>query len=174
MVFFQSCKTVSVFILIIHILLQKSEKHVTEKYKDWIFEVSLLIREPISWFRLFESLKMTWARSYAWFLNFLSDREGFNCFLWPNVLSKPSKMTETCPKSEKWLSILSSLKVAKWPVLKFMYLQSWGSWQVNLIQRVPLGTLPQKVVMSLPHNHVTLTNLFISSYRGYCYQIWSR
>ena len=120
MVFCQSCKTVSVFILIMHILLQKSEKHVTEKDKDWTFEVSLLIGEPISWFRLFESLKMTCARSYAWFLNFLPDGEGFDCFLWPNVMSKPSKMTETCPKSAKWLSILSSSKVAKWPVLKFM------------------------------------------------------
>ena len=30
-------------------------------------------------------------------------------------------------------------------------------------ERVPLGALPQAVVMSLAHN---LTNLFISSYRG--------
>ena len=35
--------------------------------------------------------------------------------------------------------------------------------QVN-IERVPLGTPPQAVVMTLAHNHVT--NLFISSYRG--------
>ena len=28
---------------------------------------------------------------------------------------------------------------------------------------VPLGTLPEEVVMSLAHNH--MTNLFISSYR---------
>ena len=38
--------------------------------------------------------------------------------------------------------------------------------QVNRIQSVPLGTLPQEVVVTLPHNHMTLTNLFISSYRG--------
>ena len=31
--------------------------------------------------------------------------------------------------------------------------------QVNLIQRVQLGTPHQEVVTSLPHNHVTLTNL---------------
>ena len=37
--------------------------------------------------------------------------------------------------------------------------------QVNPIERVPLGTLPQEVVTSLPHNHMILTNLFISSYR---------
>ena len=51
-----------------------------------------------------------------------------------------------------------------------MYLQSWRSQkhefghQINIIERVPQGTLPQAVVMSLAHNH--LTNLFISSYRG--------
>ena len=32
------------------------------------------------------------------------------------------------------------------------------------IERVPLGTPLQVVVMSLAHNH--MTNLFISSYRG--------
>ena len=46
--------------------------------------------------------------------------------------------------------------------------------QVNLIQRVLLGTPPQEVPMSLPHIHVTLTNLFIYSHRGYCYQILGR
>ena len=45
--------------------------------------------------------------------------------------------------------------------------------QVNLIQRAPLGTLPQEVLTSLPHNHMTLINFFISSYRSYCYQIWA-
>ena len=125
MVFCQSCKTVSVFILIMHILLQKSEKHVTEKDKDWTFKVSLLIGEPISWFRLFESLKMTCARSYAWFLNFLPDGEGFDCFLWPNVMSKPSKMTETCPKSAKWLNFeqlksskMTSFKIYVSPIMR--------------------------------------------------------
>ena len=33
-----------------------------------------------------------------------------------------------------------------------------------MIERVPLGTLAQQVVMSLAHNH--MTNLFILSYRG--------
>ena len=36
--------------------------------------------------------------------------------------------------------------------------------QVNLIQKVLLGTPPQEVVTPLPHNHVI--NLFISSYKG--------
>ena len=52
-----------------------------------------------------------------------------------------------------------------------MYISSHGEARnikfkhgVKLIQRVPLGTLTQEVVMSLPHND--MTNLFISSYRG--------
>ena len=36
--------------------------------------------------------------------------------------------------------------------------------QVNIIERVPLGTPPQAVVMTLAHNHVS--NLFISSCTG--------
>ena len=36
--------------------------------------------------------------------------------------------------------------------------------QVNITERVPLGTPPQAIVMSFAHNDVT--NLFISSYRG--------
>ena len=36
--------------------------------------------------------------------------------------------------------------------------------QIHIIERVPVGTPPQVVAMSLAHNH--LTNLFISNYRG--------
>ena len=36
--------------------------------------------------------------------------------------------------------------------------------QLNLIERVTLGTLPHEVETSLAYNH--MTNLFISSYRG--------
>ena len=45
--------------------------------------------------------------------------------------------------------------------------------QVNLTQRGLLATLPQEVVTSLHHNHITLKNLLISGYRGYRYQIWA-
>ena len=38
--------------------------------------------------------------------------------------------------------------------------------QVNLIKTVPLGPLPQEIVLSLPYNNLTLTNLLISSYSG--------
>ena len=36
--------------------------------------------------------------------------------------------------------------------------------QVNIIEKVPLGTPPQEVMMLLAHNYIT--NLFASSYRG--------
>ena len=52
-----------------------------------------------------------------------------------------------------------------------MYVSSHGEarnikfgHQINIIERVPLGTPPQAVVMSLAQNH--LKNLFISNYRG--------
>ena len=38
--------------------------------------------------------------------------------------------------------------------------------QVKLIWWVPLGTLPQGFVTSLPQRHMTLTNLFTSCYRA--------
>ena len=38
--------------------------------------------------------------------------------------------------------------------------------QINRIQRIPSGTSHQEVVSSLSLIHRTLTNLFISSYRG--------
>ena len=50
---------------------------------------------------LTESLKMTCARSYAWFLNILSKGEGLESFLRPNVLPKLSKITVTSSKSVK-------------------------------------------------------------------------
>ena len=61
-------------------------------------------------------------------------------------------------------------KVSKMTSLK-IFISSHGEarnikfgHQINIIERVPLGTLPQAVVMSLAHNH--LTNLFILNYRG--------
>ena len=56
------------------------------------------------------------------------------------------------------------LKVSKMVSLKLFYFSSqeetrnikFGQ-QVNLIQRVPLGTPLHDVLVSLPHNHVTLT-----------------
>ena len=56
---------------------------------------------------------------------------------------------------------MTSLKIYISAVIE--KLETFGH-QVNLIQRVPLGTPPQTLVMSLLHNQ--MKNLFISSYRG--------
>ena len=61
------------------------------------------------------------------------------------------------------ISKMSSLRIYISPVYGEARNIKFGQ-QVNIIERVPLGTPPQVVVMSLAHNHVT--NLFISSYRG--------
>ena len=55
-----------------HILFcRKNQKKVLqEEVKDWAFEACSLTKETSSWFPLIGSLKMTCARSYAWFLNF--------------------------------------------------------------------------------------------------------
>ena len=116
------------FILFCH----TNPKNVSQKeIYDRTFEVYLLTAEPSSWFLLIESLKMTCTRSYAWFLKFLSNREGVDCFLRLNILPKLSKITVTvtkvskserlgsiltCPKSAKWLLVLNCWKLTKWPV----------------------------------------------------------
>ena len=67
------------------------------------------------------------------------------------------------------------LKVSKMTSLK-IYISSYDEarnikfgHQINIIKRVPLGTPPQAVVMSLAQNH--LTNLKLQ--RSCCYQIWA-
>ena len=81
-----------------------------------------------------------------------------------------------CPKLAKWISALNCWK---WQNDQFenLYISShrearnrFGQ-QVNIIERVPLGTPPQVVVMTLAHNHVT--NLYLELQKGYCYQIWT-
>ena len=160
-----------------------NQKNVLEKgMKDWTFKVYLLTGELSSWFRLVESLKITCAKPYAWFLKYLSKGRGLDYFL-QIVLPKLSKTSDL---SLKWTSRVNFdvsrvsrmtinfelLKVSKMTSLK-IYVSSYGEarnikfgHQVNLIQRVQLGPLPQGVVTSLPDNNVTLTNFFISSYRG--------
>ena len=163
----QLCKNFCVFFLIMHILFCcTNQKNVLQKeMKDWTFEVHLLTDKPTSWFPLIESLKMTCAWPYWWFLNFLS--EGLDCFSWPNVLPRNSKITVPCPKSvelkeySQWLSILNCSKSAIWAIWKSI-ISSHGEarnikfWQqINFIQKVSLGTSPQELVTSLPHNYVT-------------------
>ena len=109
-------------------------------------------------------------------------------------MPKLSKITVACTKtgqfwekSQFWLTQSQQNDCKFWTVesqqndqFGNLYISSHGEARnikfvqhVNPIQKVPLGTRPQELVMSLPHNHVTLTNLFISSYRDYYYQIWS-
>ena len=96
-IFPQLCNTFWIFILNMHFLFCcKNQKNVLQiKIKD--FEVCFLTQEPNSWFPLIESWKMTCARSYVWFLNFLSNGVGLDCFLQPNVLPKLGKITVTYP-----------------------------------------------------------------------------
>ena len=60
-----------------------NEKNTLQKeIKDSAFEFYLLTGEPSQFMTLLiESLKMTYARSFVWFLNFLSNQEGWDCFL---------------------------------------------------------------------------------------------
>ena len=62
------------------------------------------------------------------------------------------------PEVSKMTKIFGMLKVSKQnDQFKNLYISSHG---------VAFGAPPQEVLKSLPHNHMTLTNLFISSYRG--------
>ena len=80
---------------------QKSEKCVTNRNKrvklwslfiDW----GTQFLTPADWI-----MENDLTRSYGCFLIFLSNDVGLDCFLQPNVLPKLSKITVTCPKSEK-------------------------------------------------------------------------
>ena len=80
------------------------------------------------------------------------------------------------PKVSKINFNFELLKVSKMTSLKiyiyiYIYISSHGKarnikfgHQINIIEKIPLGTPSQPVVMSLPYNH--LTNLFISNYSG--------
>ena len=80
-----------VFFRIINILFCcKNQKNMLqEEIKDGTFEAYLLPEETSSSFLLIESFKMTYARSYVWFLNFLD-------FLW-HVLPKLVKQMRPVP-----------------------------------------------------------------------------
>ena len=63
------------------------------------------------------------------------------------------------------VSKMTSLKFCMSPSIKKLETLKFVQ-EVNLIQKVSLGTLPREVVTSLSHKYVTLANLLISSYRG--------
>ena len=183
-IFPQFCKTFCLFFLIVHILFYgKTQKnHVTERNKrlnKWSLFVGWGNQLLISADRIIEN---NLSQILCVVLEFWSNGEGLDCFS-QHLLPKLSKVFVTCPQSvrkqigtvltcpnsAKWISALNCSKSAKWPIWN-LYISShlearnikFGQ-QVN-IERVPLGTPPQAVVMSLAHNH--MTNLFISSYRG--------
>ena len=70
------------------------------------------------------------------------------------------------PKVSKTTINFEQLKVSKITSLKISCHGEARNIKFGQQERVPLGTMPQEVVTSLPHNYMTLTNLFISSYRG--------
>ena len=70
------------------------------------------------------------------------------------------------------VSKIGNLRIHISPLMEKLEALNLNS-RVSVIQRVLLSTPPQKKLTSLPHIYVALKNLFISSLRGYCYQIWA-
>ena len=123
-----------------------NEKNVSQReITDWAFEFYLLAGETSQFM-----ISAVWIIEHDLcqilcvvleFLNFLSNREGWDRFWKSNVLSKLSKMIYLpnvsknkvvgsiliCLKSEKWLSILNCSMSEKWAVWKSIYHQSWRS-----------------------------------------------
>ena len=62
-------------------------------------------------------------------------------------------------KMNKLLKVwkMTNIKIFISPFIEKLEAFKFGQ-QVNLIQRVPSGTLPQEVVMSLAHNYASLSN----------------
>ena len=148
-------------------LLHKSEKSVTERNKR------------LSLWSLFINWGIQPVLDSYWL--FIKQRGGFDWFLQPTVLPRRSKIPDPpkVSKNNPVGSILSCSKTAKWPVWKSIYLQSRTSYkhQIWTVDKPHLkgsiGSPPQEILMPLPHIHVTSINLFVSSHRGYCYQIWA-
>ena len=143
-----------------------------KEIKDWVFEDFYWLKRPV--------LVSCWLDHWKWLmpdfmhmvLEFLSNVEGLNRFLL-YVLPKLGKITVTCPEWTKRTkkSELCLAQSQQNDLFENLCISIHGEarniklgHQINIIERVPLGTPPQAVVMSLVHNH--LTNLFISSYRG--------
>ena len=92
---------------------------------------------------------------------------GFPLLLW-HILPKISKITVTCPNSVNGNKKAQSQQNDQFENLYFSSHKEARNMEfseyVNIFERIPLGTPPQEVVLSLAHNHVTI--FFISSYRG--------
>ena len=117
--------------------------------------------EPLkSWFWLIESLKMTLSDPMHGYWIFCQVEGIWNCFLHPNRLPNPSKITVTWPKSLKWTSMvkfdltkvsrmtisfellkaikITSLKIymsPKWPVWRSTSPKSRQSWKHQILAK---------------------------------------
>ena len=87
------------------------------------------------------------------------------------------KVNFDLPNVAKMVIKFELLKVCKMTIWK-SYISSHGGvrnikfgQRVNLIQRLPLGTPPWEVVISLPCNFDKSLYLYLQ--RSYCYQIWA-
>ena len=63
------------------------------------------------------------------------------------------------------VSKMTSLKFCISPSIKKLETLKFGQ-EVNLIQKVSLGTLPQEVVTSLPHKYLVTEGLLLSNVGG--------
>ena len=106
-----------IFILIMHILFYSKNWKKLIAERNWTYKAYLLTEETSSWFPLIESLKITCARSYAWFLNFywivfckISYPNLSNCDLSKVPKRKQIESILTCPKLAKWISTLNCSK----------------------------------------------------------------
>ena len=96
---FQLCKTF--LSLLFYFITQVRKTYYRKKWKieplKSIYELGNQVLDS-SWLNHWNDMCL---RSYAWFLNFLSNNEGLNFFSRPKVLPKLSKITVTSPKSVK-------------------------------------------------------------------------
>ena len=188
----QLCKTSCIVILII---LHKWEKRVKERNKRlslWILFINWGT-QPIYDFCWLNH--WTWLISDplpgSWFSNFFKNGEGWDCFWLAKVLSRLRKIiylpktVKTNKQGESWFAQKQKNDFQFWTAPRQQneqfenpYISSLGEarsikFRVSVIQRVQLSTPLQKELTLLPHIHMTLKNLFISSLKGYCYQIWA-
>ena len=147
------------------ILSHKSEKCVTERNRRlnlWSLFVKWGI-QPVPhsyWLNCWKWL----VPNTLWFSNFLSNEKGLDyssqCKVFPK-LSNSNRINFHLLKVRKITINFELFKVSKMTSLKmFIYLQSWEArnikfgQQVNLYQRVILGTPAQEVLTSLSHIRV--------------------
>ena len=109
----------------------KNQKNLLQReIKDCTFKTYLLTADTSSWFPLIESLKITCARSYAWFLNFywivfrkISYPNLSNCDLSKVPKRKQIESILILPKVSKMNINFELLKVSKMTSLK-IYISS--------------------------------------------------